>query len=561
MSWDQDDYLGRLKQTLNRFDRDGSALLCDELIAQVQAGTKLEDGIGRKVLATLRRKSYFDQMEKVADALLFTRQDDTQIRRQYAQALIDQNKLTAAVYVLEGLIDRTEGKDPAENAEARGLLGRVYKQLYINATKTDRKAALQPVNRQHLEQALGSYLSVYRSAPQKNLWHGINAVALCWRASEDGVALPELPDFKALAREIQASVENSGPKEKIPAWDLATAAEASLALDEPEDALVWLSRYVRKKDENGIYEADAFELASTRRQLKEVWRLTIDEPPGSILLPLLEAQLLQRTGGRVDLAAEEVKPTIQKIEKAEERAAGDLKFEKVLGKEGVLSLGWYKIGLDRSQGVAKLHNKIGDGFGTGFLIRGGDLLPALGEEILLLTNAHVVSDDPDVQAQYGSLDPSDPKITFEAFPASEGKSYTIAKLLFTSPPNALDATLLRLTPPVPPCQLYPIAKRLPLADGFQKALVIGHPLGGGLSFSLFDSLLLDWDDSKIHYRTPTEPGSSGSPVFNQQWDLIGLHHAGSKTLNKLHGEGTYEANEGIWIQRIIRALGEAGVGA
>jgi V8-like Glu-specific endopeptidase len=37
----------------------------------------------------------------------------------------------------------------------------------------------------------------------------------------------------------------------------------------------------------------------------------------------------------------------------------------------------------------------------------------------------------------------------------------------------------------------------------------------------------------LRYRTPTESGSSGSPVFDQEfWTVIGLHHAALKTENE-----------------------------
>jgi V8-like Glu-specific endopeptidase len=114
---------------------------------------------------------------------------------------------------------------------------------------------------------------------------------------------------------------------------------------------------------------------------------------------------------------------------------------------------------------------------------------------------------------------------------------------------------------MPACALFPVAKRLPVADGLQKVYVIGHPGGRTLSISLNDNLLLDWDERLIHYRAPTEGGSSGSPVFNQQWDLIGLHHAGGDSVAKLNGkEGRYPANEAVWIRRIIAALSDAGGG-
>jgi hypothetical protein len=557
MSWDQNKFLARLKETIDNLDQADTSLLCGELIAQVDQGEPIEAGTARRVLATLRRKGYFTLIERVTEALRMAGIEDPQIRGQYAQALIDQNKLPVAFDVIKSIL-ADPAIDPEEVAEARGILGRAYKQLYVVSIQRG-KSPLLPVNRRYLQIALDSYLSVYRSAPESHLWHGINAMALSWRAMQDGVPLEDIPDFKALARDIRETLKK-GSGNGISVWDMAAAAEASLALDETEETLLWLSRYVRKRNEAGAYEADAFELASTRRQLKEVWGLTIDKSPGDLLLPLLEAQLLQRTGGRVDLTSSELKPTLDKIEKTEERASADVQFEKILGKEGVVSLSWYKTGLDRTLSVAKVLSKLQEGFGTGFLVRGGDLVPAWGDEVLLLTNAHVVSDTAAVQAQYGSLDPADAQVIFENFEAPAQKKYRVAKLLFTSPPTELDATLLRLDPPPPPCATYPVGKRLPALDGTQKIYIIGHPRGGGLSISLNDNLLLDWDDQKIHYRAPTEGGSSGSPVFNQTWDLIGLHHAGSMNLPKLKGqEGTYPANEGIWIQRIIKALSEAGV--
>jgi V8-like Glu-specific endopeptidase len=56
----------------------------------------------------------------------------------------------------------------------------------------------------------------------------------------------------------------------------------------------------------------------------------------------------------------------------------------------------------------------------------------------------------------------------------------------------------------------------------------------------------------VHYRAPTEGGSSGSPVFNDQWEVIALHHKGGKVgMPRLNGlNGTYAANEGISIRRV-----------
>jgi V8-like Glu-specific endopeptidase len=74
-------------------------------------------------------------------------------------------------------------------------------------------------------------------------------------------------------------------------------------------------------------------------------------------------------------------------------------------------------------------------------------------------------------------------------------------------------------------------------------------------FSLQDNILLDYDQRVLHYRSPTEAGSSGSPVFDNNWRLIGLHHSGGIRMPQLNNAGgTYAANEGITFDAIRRGL-------
>jgi V8-like Glu-specific endopeptidase len=236
-------------------------------------------------------------------------------------------------------------------------------------------------------------------------------------------------------------------------------------------------------------------------------------------------------------------------------AVGNKALEKVLGADGVVTLKWYLQGLERCRTVAQVRTLSGEGFGTGFLIRGAALAPSLADELLLLTNAHVISDDPQVQVDAGSLPSSDAVACFEALEGAPANEYRIAQVLWSSPPDDLDATLVRLDPALTVKDVLSVSKTLPLCDGKQKVYVIGHPGGRTLSLSLHDNVLLDYDDRRLHYRAPTEGGSSGSPVFDQMWRLIGLHHAGSLEMPRLKNqEGTYPANEGILIQRIIQAV-------
>jgi V8-like Glu-specific endopeptidase len=48
-----------------------------------------------------------------------------------------------------------------------------------------------------------------------------------------------------------------------------------------------------------------------------------------------------------------------------------------------------------------------------------------------------------------------------------------------------------------------------------------------------------WDGRRLRYRNNTEPGSSGSPVFNFEWELVALHHGGAR------GKEPVAYNQGI----------------
>ncbi|MBP8018684.1 MAG: DNA/RNA non-specific endonuclease [Hylemonella sp.] len=57
--------------------------------------------------------------------------------------------------------------------------------------------------------------------------------------------------------------------------------------------------------------------------------------------------------------------------------------------------------------------------------------------------------------------------------------------------------------------------------------IIQHPNGGPRKFAVTNNRLLDiLHQGFLHYETDTSQGSSGSPLFNSDWELIGIHHAG-----------------------------------
>ena len=228
-------------------------------------------------------------------------------------------------------------------------------------------------------------------------------------------------------------------------------------------------------------------------------------------------------------------------------------FEKILGHDGIHTLRWFYTAIERCENVARIEDANDTPFGTGFLVRGRDLADRFGNEALLLTNAHVVAEDGS-----DALAPARAHAVFFASRGDKEAARHRVSQVWSSPRDRLDATLLRLDPSPDLRSPYPIAARLPTkGPPPQRVYAIGHPGGRGLSLSIEDNLLLDYDDRLVHYRTPTEPGSSGSPVFNADWELIALHHAGGFEMQKLDGSGVYPANEGIGIQALRLALQEA----
>lgn len=68
----------------------------------------------------------------------------------------------------------------------------------------------------------------------------------------------------------------------------------------------------------------------------------------------------------------------------------------------------------------------------------------------------------------------------------------------------------------------------------EKLNIIHHPQGDYKQISIRENLFVDVDETKIYYETDTAQGSSGSPVFNDQWQVVGLHH---KSIAKMSDDG------------------------
>ena len=64
--------------------------------------------------------------------------------------------------------------------------------------------------------------------------------------------------------------------------------------------------------------------------------------------------------------------------------------------------------------------------------------------------------------------------------------------------------------------------------------------------------------NRVQYPTDTMPGSSGSPVFDSDWNVVALHYSGGK-LREPGTNGIYYRNEGIHINAVIDGKKAAGL--
>ena len=73
---------------------------------------------------------------------------------------------------------------------------------------------------------------------------------------------------------------------------------------------------------------------------------------------------------------------------------------------------------------------------------------------------------------------------------------------------------------------------LPLLDFVGKAAagewltIIQHPDGERKQLCVRENQLFKRGNDVLWYSTDTKPGSSGSPVFNNDWYVVALHHKG-----------------------------------
>lgn len=84
-------------------------------------------------------------------------------------------------------------------------------------------------------------------------------------------------------------------------------------------------------------------------------------------------------------------------------------------------------------------------------------------------------------------------------------------------------------------------------------IIIQHPRAAPLKLAIDTQSILGLNENgtRVKYRTNTEPGSSGSPCFSLNWELIALHHLGDPDFSIGHQP---EYNQGVPFHAIYERL-------
>ncbi len=204
-------------------------------------------------------------------------------------------------------------------------------------------------------------------------------------------------------------------------------------------------------------------------------------------------------------------------------AIGFNPLERIIGQDQMMSSFFLPLGAERARAVGRIVTPTDVGIGTGFLI----------SSRLLMTNNHVIENEK-IAALY--------RVEFDyvrRFDKGFGPTQLFRLLpgeffltSVTRDDLNLDYTIVAVEPVNSQGEELAGRGSIPLVSPLgdltvlEWANIIQHPGGDPQQVALRDNKVVKSLDHFIHYEADTQPGSSGSPVFNDQWQLVALHHSG-----------------------------------
>ena len=209
--------------------------------------------------------------------------------------------------------------------------------------------------------------------------------------------------------------------------------------------------------------------------------------------------------------------------------------EKIIGENTLRDVRLLSLALRAADAVVRVQPP--DGFGSGFVVGDG----------LVFTNNHII---PDAEAARGSqfdfwyelgIDNLERKMVSVGM-KPDGAFYTNLELDFTlvelaSVPDGVEALAIRPKP---------LAVK-------NRVSIIQHPAGHYKQISMQNNFVEFANATVVQYTTSTMPGSSGSPVFDDEFAVVGIHHSGGRLRDPETGQ-RYLRNAGTSMNAILGDL-------
>lgn len=227
----------------------------------------------------------------------------------------------------------------------------------------------------------------------------------------------------------------------------------------------------------------------------------------------------------------------------------DARLEKIIGPgNNLLRIRWLEDALKASKAVCRVVCDNGE-LGTGFLTKEG----------YVFTNNHVIKSAE--VAKTARLE-----FNYEIGSDGKAKSRTTYQLdasdYKTSPPNEFDFARVkvidRADAPLSQWGFVEFDQDAIPSVG-ESVTIIQHPKGEDKQIALNANDVLGQLNQHIFYSADTEPGSSGSPVFNKDWKVVAIHHAGKTDAEGgmvVNAKGDRRgANRGILFKDIFKFIG------
>ena len=147
---------------------------------------------------------------------------------------------------------------------------------------------------------------------------------------------------------------------------------------------------------------------------------------------------------------------------------------------------------------------------------------------LFLTNNHVLPDQETAGGSWAQFE----YLTTASGSARDPQLYRMRPDIFFITNEELDISIVALDDQDVGKQRLEARGWCPLIAGSGKAIkgervnIIQHPGGERMQVTVRENTIVAVEGHFLQYEADTQPGSSGAPVFNDQWEMAALHHAG-----------------------------------